>query len=171
MRLKGFAVIRQTTCKRRLLWKPELRSRPRYSSRPARRSRLIRAPGSTWSGREVLPARGNTLAPPRRRELKNVKTGKRELSRRGGEPKLGLPIAPYLGISYSPSSLGRKPNFLARAREAFRDFTPAVQVASASEAAAMQTPVNRQRLSPQPSCRPSKTPAQNASPAPAIPPM
>src|SRR5437660_1467560 len=46
---------------------------------------------------------------------------------------------------------------------------PPVQVGCESEAAATQTPVSRQRGSSHPSCNPSRTPAQNASPAPAMP--
>src|SRR3989442_5025649 len=74
--------------------------------------------------------------------------------------------------SYSCGSSGlRYLNFFASARQAASGFMPAVQLGSESDAAAAHTPASRQRLSSQPSCRPSNTPAQNASPAPAVPAM
>src|ERR1041384_2352633 len=69
------------------------------------------------------------------------------------------------------SSGGRNLYFLASAWQAASGFIPAVQDGSESDAAAAHTAVSRQRLRSQPSCNPSKTPAQNASPAPALPAM
>src|SRR5438270_107865 len=68
-----------------------------------------------------------------------------------------------------PAIGGRNPNFFARRSEWLSFRTPAVQVASESEAAARHTPVRRQRCKVHPPCRPSNTPAQKASPAPAVP--
>src|SRR5580765_2922077 len=87
-----------------------------------------------------------------------LRTGKSALRHGGG-----------FGGQSPRSSLGRKRNFFARAREVLRDFTPDVQVGSASDAAAMQTPVRRHCCKSQFSCKPSRTPAQKASPAPAEP--
>src|SRR5262249_42192220 len=67
------------------------------------------------------------------------------------------------------SSAVRYLYFLARARQAASGFMPAVQLGSEREAAAAQTPASSERFNSHPSCKPSKTPAQKASPAPAVP--
>src|SRR3989442_7726004 len=66
--------------------------------------------------------------------------------------KLGPKELRKEGAAQSPeSSRGPKPNFFASPNEVFSDFTPAVQVGSASEAEAMQTPVSKHFCKPQPS--------------------
>src|SRR5437763_7728253 len=71
--------------------------------------------------------------------------------------------------SYSREGPGE--NFRASFMEADRDFTPQVQVGCDNEAAATHTPVNNDFCNGHPSCKPNKTPAANASPAPAVPAM
>src|SRR2546428_14086290 len=76
------------------------------------------------------------------------------------------------GLFYSVfSSGGRNLYFFARSSVALSGLMPPVQVGSNNEAAATHTLVSRQRRKSQPSCNPSRTPAQNASPAPAVPEM
>src|SRR5262245_41242561 len=85
----------------------------------------------------------------------------------GGSPCLPIQQFP---IVHSPASSGeRKPYLFPNARQALSGFIPPVQVASANEAAATQTPVCKHCAKSQPSCSPSNTPAQKASPAPAVP--
>src|SRR6266496_2572244 len=78
-------------------------------------------------------------------------------------------LAQALAFYSVGSSGGRKRYFLTRFSVALSGLMPPVQVGSEREAAATHTPVCRHRCKSQPSCNPSSTPAQYASPAPAVP--